>query len=483
MTIPEIIRQYKADAQKDPEINLYQSNGKPTLPFSPEELEVLVKPKVLIAGGGLGGLTLAILLKKANIPFLVLERAKEVKPLGKSHQLKINEMTFVTRASNILHLNAGTASNSTIKGSAIALGSNVMPLLKQMGIYDELEQVAKPISHVHVITDEMKTVYSMVFDWLEKVTTYKTFIVPRPDLYDILWRHVPRENILLGKRILSFKQNDHGVTIRCSDNSTYDGDILVGADGAYSAVRQNLFKQLKAVEKLPASDDVTLPFSCVCLVGQTEPLDPEEFPHLKEEYCKDYSILGKDMCTWCTFTSKNNTMLWMVIQFLDKESEKKNDSFRNSEWGPEAAEFMSNEVRDCKIPGGKDGKSRTLGELIDKTPKNLMSKVMLEEKVFDTWYDGRVVLLGDACHKLVPSAGQGGVTAMHDAVTLANWIATLQAPSLSELETAFKEYRAERFPIIQDEFPSLAKTLPILKEQETARQKAALFAAATATAV
>lgn len=41
---------------------------------------------------------------------------------------------------------------------------------------------------------------------------------------------------------------------------------------------------------------------------------------------------------------------------------------------------------------------------------------------------------------------------MHDSVTLANWIATLQAPSLSELDTAFKEYRDERFPIIQDEF-------------------------------
>ncbi|KAG0035135.1 hypothetical protein BGZ82_005389 [Podila clonocystis] len=178
-----------------------------------------------------------------------------------------------------------------------------MPVFKQMGIYDEFEQVAKPISHVHVITDEMKTVYSMVFDWLEKVTTYKSFIVPRPDLYDILWRHVSRESILHSNRVLSFKQDDHGVTIICSDNSTYPGnistyhgDILVGADGAYSAVRQNLFKQLKAVEKLPASDDVTLPFSYICLVGQTVPLDPEEFPHLKEEYCKDYSILGKDKC-------------------------------------------------------------------------------------------------------------------------------------------------------------------------------------------
>ena len=56
---------------------------KPRLPFNREELESLSKPKVLISGGGIGGLTLAILLHKADIPFLVLERAKEIKPLGK----------------------------------------------------------------------------------------------------------------------------------------------------------------------------------------------------------------------------------------------------------------------------------------------------------------------------------------------------------------------------------------------------------------
>ncbi|KAG0085038.1 hypothetical protein BGZ93_000883 [Podila epicladia] len=166
-----------------------------------EELEAISKRSILISGGGIGGLTLTLLLHKANIPFLVLERAKEIKPLA---------------------LNT---------------------ILSSLG--------------------------------------YGQYIISRPDLYDLLINSIPRERILLGKRILSSVQNRDSVMVRCSDNSSYHGDTLVGADGAYSAVRQNLYKSLKEKEKLPASDDVALPFSCVCLVGQTVPLDPEEFPELK----------------------------------------------------------------------------------------------------------------------------------------------------------------------------------------------------------
>lgn len=98
--------------------------------------------------------------------------------------------------------------------------------------------------------------------------------------------------------MLSFQETGDGITVRCSDNSEYQGDILVGADGAYSAVRQHLFKNLKATGDLPSVDDVPLPFSCVCLVGQTTVLDPEDFPDLKSEFCKYYSILGvQNMCT------------------------------------------------------------------------------------------------------------------------------------------------------------------------------------------
>ena len=117
----------------------------------------------------------------------------------------------------------------------------------------------------------------------------------------MLINSIPRERILLGKRVLSSIQNRDSVMVRCADNTSYHGDILVGADGAYSAVRQNLYKSLKEDKKLPASDDVALPFSCVCLVGQTVPLDPEEFPELKEERSQGHGVLGvSTMCTVST---------------------------------------------------------------------------------------------------------------------------------------------------------------------------------------
>lgn len=94
-----------------------------------------------------------------------------------------------------------------------------------------------------------------------------------------------------------------------------------------------------------------------------------------------------------TWTTKSNTLCYTVVLYLDKESSKENDSFRNSEWGAEAAEAMCNEVRDFPIPGGNG--TLTLGDLIDNTPKSQISKVMLEEKVFDTWYGARTVLIGD----------------------------------------------------------------------------------------
>ncbi|KAG0209585.1 hypothetical protein BGX28_010200 [Mortierella sp. GBA30] len=381
------------------------------------------KPRVIIAGAGIGGLTLAILLERANISYQVLERALEVKTLGKE--------AYSSIISSI--------------GSAISLGSTISPLFKQLGIYDEFIAKGKRNLFIDCYNENRERSFIMDFEPVTEMGGYPGYIIPRSALYDILLRQVPPEKISMGKRVLSLTQNESEVMIRCSDGSTVHGDILVGADGAYSAVRQSLYARLKKEGKLPSSDSEALPYSCVCLVAQTSPLDPVKFPELKDEMCLFKNVLAEDRpYSWATLTTKDNVICWGVTQYLDKESSKENDSFRNSEWGAEATDAMCNEVRDFPIPGG-DG-TLTLGDLIDNTPKDKISKVMLEEKVFSTWYHGRTVLMGDACHKVHPAGGRGAISAIHDAICLANWINALPSTSVDDTEKIFKQYRAERLP-------------------------------------
>ncbi|KAF9282291.1 hypothetical protein BGZ68_006077 [Mortierella alpina] len=382
-------------------------------------------PKVLIVGAGLGGVTLAILLEKAGVPYEVFERAAAVKPLG----------------------------------SALHIGPKLHPLFEQIGVYDEFVALSKHLIDVRGHNEKREFIRSLDFTTAEAMSGYKEYIVARPALYSLLLKQIPQEKVHFSNRVLSLVQGDDGILIRTSDGSTHEGDIVVGADGAYSAIRQSLYERLHKDRLLPRSDQEQLPFSCTCIVGQTQPLDPEEFPQLKNPLCEFLSTIATDKpYSWMTFTTAQNTICWMVIHHLDRTTSKaaENDPSRqseNAEWGPLAALAMCQQTRDFPIPGGTG--SMVLGDLFDKTPQDLISKVMLEEKVFETWYAGRTVLLGDACHKLNPSGGQGAISAMHDAMALANLIYTLPpAPTLDEITQVFSEYREERYPIVREAFVS-----------------------------
>ncbi|KAF9120515.1 hypothetical protein BGW39_011315 [Mortierella sp. 14UC] len=360
-----------------------------------------------------------MLLHKADIPFEIYERAAEVKPLG----------------------------------SAMYFNSTTANLFKQCGIYEEFQAIGKYVSSIQFCNEDRQVDFHHYFTGHESEFGAKGYIVTRPQLYDLLMRQIPKERVHLGKKVLTMDQGGNGVLIRFSDASEAEGDILVGADGANSAVRQGLYAKLKKAKKLPRSDALPLPYTSVCLVGQTRVLTPEEFPDVGHEQSQFRRIIGTDkMYTWATFTTAENTVAFNVSQFLTEETSKTNDSFRNSEWGPEAAMTMCEEVKDFPIISGGD-KKLTLGDLFTWSSKEHMSKVMLEEKVFKTWYDCRTVLIGDACHKFSPSGGAGAANAMHDAIALANRINGLPFhPMADEIEDAFKEYKAERIDWVNTAF-------------------------------
>ncbi|KAG0264495.1 hypothetical protein BG011_006659 [Mortierella polycephala] len=360
-------------------------------PFHPL-IQPTGRPKVLIVGAGLAGITLAILLEKAGVPYDVYERATEVKPLG----------------------------------AALYIGPNMAPLFHQIGIYDEFVSRAKSCHSIDIFDEQRQPSFTIELGDTKEIGGFVGYVLPRSSLYEILLKQVPSERVHMGKKVLSTLQNENGVMIRCSDGSTVEGDILVGADGAYSGVRQSLFQRLKKDGHLPGSDMECLPYSCVRLVGHSDQLDPAKFPEMKDQACHFTHTLADDKpYSWLTWTTADDRICWGVNQYLDKKSIKDNDTFRNTEWRAEMTEAMCKEVRGFSIPGG-DG-TLTLGDLIDNTPKKNISKVMLEEKVN-------------------PAGAQGALLAFHDAIALANWINILPSTSIEDAEMIFKEYRDERMP-------------------------------------
>ncbi|KAG0047651.1 hypothetical protein BGZ83_007317 [Gryganskiella cystojenkinii] len=360
-------------------------------------------PCILIAGAGLGGLLLGALLEKAGMEYHIFERATKVKPLG----------------------------------SAMTLGPTILPALEQLGLLEELKKISKPIEQLNIANSALEPIASLRLQAQRDM----------PEFYELIRRQIPEHKVHFGKRILQVKEkekDEHGeskVIIQCSDNTDYDGDILVGADGAYSSVRQNIYRELEAVGQLPKSDKENLVAGSTCIVGVTNPLDPEKYPQVKEPLAQHMNVLGPDSRMWSVYTVPSNRVCWgLSVRFEDPE-EAKRQQFANSEWGPEALAPALKELADKPCPFGG-----TMGDLIELTPKDYISKVFLEHKMFETWYHGRSVLLGDACHKMLPAAGLGAVNAMQDAVILANCLYDLKDSSRKNITICFQNYYNQRYP-------------------------------------
>ncbi|KAI7824074.1 hypothetical protein BC939DRAFT_152841 [Gamsiella multidivaricata] len=364
-------------------------------------------PTVLIVGGGLGGLMLATLLERCNVPYHVFERALELRALG----------------------------------SAMTLGATILPVFEQLGLYEEIQKMSLTFSQVDMYTTA-KTAKKLgsidMGSWMTDIG-YDSLIFPRPKLYELLLKQVPPEKISLGKKVLRTETKEGKIHIYCADNTTYEGDLLVGSDGAYSGVRQSLFKQMMEEGVLPKIDQENLSIGYVSMVGVATAMDPEKYPQLKDNFCHFSQVLGEDTRSWGICSMANNQVGWL-LSYQVSEMEGKEQHFRNSEWGPQSNEAMIKEFEDLPSPWGG-----TMGEFIRQTPKDLISKVYLEEKLFETWYHSQTVLIGDACHKMLPGAGQGAVSAMQDAVVLANCIYNMEDVRSESITAAFEEFYKQRY--------------------------------------
>ncbi|KAF9433488.1 hypothetical protein BGZ76_009400 [Entomortierella beljakovae] len=370
--------------------------------------------RIIIIGGGLAGLTMGIMLDQAGIDYHILEQASRLRPLGTS----------------------------------ISVHPVVMDLMAQLGLLDDLYNMSKPLKGISVISALGRKKGRIDARSSKRRHGHQAMVMSRPELHEYLLSKIPPGKLTTGKRVIDISETSTDVTVTCMDETTYVGTMVIGADGAYSATRQIIYQKLKEVNLLPEADKLPLHFDKQCVVGMTVPLDPAKYPALLDESCEVKVVLGKDQHTsmWM-LPLKGNRLAWCVGG-PDPHLSQREEKYDNRDWYPETAVEICEDVRGFKSPYGG-----SIMDLIDATPKELISKVLLEEKVFRTWHSGRVVLVGDACHKIVPFFGQGASQAILDCACIANMLYDLKSvttPDLTELFENYVELRSETAKIASD---------------------------------
>lgn len=161
--------------------------------------------KVIIAGAGIGGLSVGGALLRAGFETVVYEKTPRLEPVG----------------------------------AGIALWANALHALKRLGVderlpvYDGAMQAALRTADGAVLTVQATEALQSRYGELSAV-------VHRAELHDVLLRFYGRGRLATGKAVTGYEIHDGKVAVTLSDGSTDEGDVLVAADGLHSAVRAQL---------------------------------------------------------------------------------------------------------------------------------------------------------------------------------------------------------------------------------------------------
>lgn len=329
--------------------------------------------EIAIIGAGMGGLTTGIALKKFGHRVTIYEQAEQILPVG----------------------------------AAISLWSNGVKCLNYLGL---TEQVAKlggqmnDLAYIDGLNGEVMTQFSLA-PLIEEVGQ-RPYPVSRAELQNMLMDAFGRQDIQLGKRMVSIEDKGQHVEIGFQDGSTVSAALLIGADGTHSMTRQYVLG--KQVERRYAGY-----VNWNGLVEISEDLAPAQ--------------------QWTTFVGEGKRASLMPVAehrfyfFFDVPLPAGLENQR-SEYKILLKQYFS-------------GWCSQVQRLIDSIDEQKTNRVEIHDiEPFNQFYKGRVVILGDAAHSTTPDIGQGGCQAMEDAVYLAR---ALQINTLG-LEDALKRYQNKR---------------------------------------
>jgi len=163
--------------------------------------------KVLIVGGGIAGIILAILLERDGHAVTIVERAQQVKPVG----------------------------------GGITLTMNGIAMLRRLGMMDGLQGKLHKIKRINIDAVRLGTLSSFRLE--DKGAAREVYTVLRSDLHAFLLAHLQNTRLVMGSSVHLFSQSADGVSVTFSNGNNEWYDLVAGCDGINSATRASLFGQ------------------------------------------------------------------------------------------------------------------------------------------------------------------------------------------------------------------------------------------------
>jgi 2-polyprenyl-6-methoxyphenol hydroxylase-like FAD-dependent oxidoreductase len=333
---------------------------------------------ILIVGGGLSGMTLAIALRRAGMRC---------------------ELVEITRA-------------WTVPGVGIALQGATLRALGSVGLLDECVRRGFGYSHF-IACDAQGNVTGRIDMPLLNGPDYPATIgIMRQELHDLLKRAMAEVDVptRLGITIDSLDPHGERATVTFSDGTRGSYDLVVGADGAFSRVRELVFG-------LDATPQYT--GQAVWRITVARP----------KEVQARHSFFGK--LNKSGFNPVSQTQMYIYIVQNLPEFARLTDEELPKVMHQQLAEF-----------GGLLGVARdSVRDVSDIVYRPIHSHILPPP-----WYRGRVVLIGDAAHTTTPHLASGAGIAVEDSIVLAQELTA--TGDLSAALSRFMERRYERCRLI-----------------------------------
>lgn len=361
------------------------------------------KIKVIIIGNGIAGLMLAnclSCLSKSNInnvpsiEFIILEKEETKKEYH---------------------------------GSDFYLHPNGIRALDQLGIWDKIKDKGVITDYIDYL-DENNNKWATL-DWKDnkKRYGYPIFSIIRQKLLFELWNNIENsdDKIMLNKKVISIKNEGDKKKVLCEDNTSYIGDFVVGADGARSKTR-NIMYEDSGTEK----EELKNKFEAIFGVSKPSNIELEKLRGRMQWHFK------KDL-SYFLHIQPNNEITWFLGSKLD---ENNNDTLN----------YKDIHLKDIKEEYKKLYTTHNclFGDILDRN--KVFVKVNLEECLFKKLYHEKIVLIGDAAHKILPFSGQGANMAIEDSVILTNILYKYLKDNNRNYNKMFEIYQEIREPRIKE---------------------------------